>query len=396
MKTSKTTYLHTTHHQSNWLRIFVLGLFMLTMPTENYGQIIPLEKDQWNTFNNDNNEQVQTRITEFKGKKALHLKRHEFAVPNIDFNTYTNFTLEFDVAAVAMPGIGFHSQDLWNFEFVFLRLNNSGQKTAVQYVPVYNGASSWQLYNYPVYEGIAEFDMSDWIHVKLKVFGDNMQIFVDHESTPNLAVKLAHDNSEAKYIFLKTSFDEAYFANITIEELETPFEVEQKLPEETYLTNWKIFEQFESELKTQFEVYRILEQKRNVRSITADEYGLVNLARYYDHPRNWAMAKTTFVSEKEQTKELLFDYSSIATIVLNGQIIFFGRELDTHNYGLVEDGEQTLSLHLKSGENTLVFLVKADDLWQEGMGNPPYLGRTQAMNWGFIARLADYANINLE
>ncbi len=55
----------------------------------------------------------------------------------------------------------------------------------------------------------------------------------------------------------------------------------------------------------------------------------------------------------------------------------------------VTDGEQTIELSLNEGENKLVFWIRSDDEWQKAVGNPPYLEREQAMNWGFVARLIE-------
>ena len=68
---------------------------------------------------------------------------------------------------------------------------------------------------------------------------------------------------------------------------------------------------------------------------------------------------------------------------MNDQVLFFGRELDSDNFMRMMDGEQKIDLSLKKGDNTLVFWIRSDDEWQEA--NPRYLGRKQAMNWGFVA-----------
>jgi hypothetical protein len=49
----------------------------------------------------------------------------------------------------AFPGVFWRGRDAENFESLFVRPHQVGNPDAVQYTPVFNGISSWQLYHGP-------------------------------------------------------------------------------------------------------------------------------------------------------------------------------------------------------------------------------------------------------
>ncbi len=349
-------------------------------------QAIPLTKENWKIIDNENNQTLDFHATNYKGKEALRLGRHKIA--KLEGKSYWNFVLEMDVLGKAMPGVGFHAADLFNYEFFYCRVFSGGRDDALQYAPVYNGALPWQLYNMPIYETQANFKSEEWFHLKMEVHGNNMRVFIGDDNVPEMQVELLQDEVDSGAIFLKTSFAEAYFANIEVNELTTPFSIKEVKNSQSYLTDWQISEQLEGNIYSQRQYYQWLddaEKNHTWKNIKAGKNGIVNLVRYFDHPKESVFAKTNIVSESDRDVTLAFDYTQVLLIVLNNQVVFFGRELDTANFMRMVDGEEKLQLSLKEGDNKLVFWIRSDDEWQTV--NPSYLGRKQAMNWGFMARL---------
>nr|WP_299214641.1 family 16 glycoside hydrolase [uncultured Allomuricauda sp.] len=353
-----------------------------------FAQSIPLTPQNWQVVDNENNQELDLQVSEYKGKSAIHLGRHE--IVKLKTNTYENFVLEMDIAGKAMPGIGFRAKDLWDYEFLYFRVFSGGKDDAIQYIPVFHGSHPWQLYNEPTYETSAEFKSQEWFHIKVEVFDKNMRVFIGDKETPNMQVELLQKECDSGDIFLKTSFAEAYFSNAKIQPLEKPFTIEQPRIEFKYITEWEISEQLQGNIRSQrqfFEWIENAEKNHKWQSIEADKTGIINMAQYYEHPKESAFAKTTIHSDVPKTVTLAYDYTQVLLISLNNKIIFYGRELDMDNFMRVTDREQTIELSLNKGENKLVFWIRSDDEWQNEVGNPPYLGRKQAMNWGFMARL---------
>ncbi|MEL6277178.1 MAG: hypothetical protein AAFU03_18910, partial [Bacteroidota bacterium] len=319
-----------------------------------------------------------------------YLEKHQIAV--LKNEEFENFTLELDIAGDAMPGVGFRVKDLWNYEFLYCRLFANGQEDALQYTPIYNGSMAWQLYNYPTYEKIAEVAQQTWIHLKLEVYEDNLRVYVGDVEQPNMEIKLLHEDVATGQILLKTSFADGYFANVVVRELKQGFDVEETAPLNGYLNSWLISPQLAGNIYSQRQYYQMIEtqeaDEEGWKSVNAESSGIVNIIKYFTHPEKSVFAKTTISSSEDQEVTLHFDYSQALMMVLNDQVIYYGYELDSDNFMRMMDGESSISLPLKAGENKLVFWIRSDDQWQEAVDNPPYLGRSQAMNWGFIARLA--------
>ncbi len=363
-----------------------LVLLILISSEAMFAQKIEFTSENWKIIDNENNQNLDFYTTNYKGKKALRLGRHKIA--KLEGKSFQNFVLEIDIAGKAMPGVGFHAKDLFDYEFFYCRVFSGGKEDALQYAPVYNAALPWQIYNMPIYETKAEFKPEEWFHLRVEVFDKKMRAFINDEKSPNMEVELLQDEMGEGFLFLKTSFAEAYFANIEVKELTTPFSIKEVKNPNSYLTDWQISEQLEGNIYTQRQYYEWLndaEKSHTWKNIKAGKDGIVNLARYFDHPKESIFAKTNIVSESDRETTLAFDYTQVLLMVLNDQVVFFGRELDTGNFMRVMDGEEKIQLSLKEGDNKLVFWIRSDDEWQDA--NPRYLGRKQAMNWGFIARL---------
>jgi len=379
------------YYRNLWLVVCLLNASFVVL-----AQSLPCNGDYWEIIDNADGRELPFQLKSFKGKDAIYLEKHQLAV--LKKGAFENFTLEFDVAGSAMPGIGFRVGDLWNYEFIYCRLFANGRKDALQYTPIFNGSMAWQLYNDPVYETAAEVAQSEWVHVKLEVYEENFRVYVGEVDEPNMAIKLLHTDLKAGKLLLKTSFAEGYFANIEIRELKKGFSIERKVIDGKYLRNWLASPQIKDNIYSQRQYYQQIEELEEGEGwvpVRGEQSGIVNLTKYFTHPKNSSFVKTIITSSKDQEKTLLFDYSQALMIVLNDQIIFYGHELDSDNFMRMMDGESSISLPLKAGENKLVFWIRSDDQWQKSVGNPPYLGRMQAMNWGFIVRLDNVDGLQL-
>ena len=366
----------------------LLTILLGLVQTSIMGQKIQLTEENWKVVDIENNSPLDLITTNYKGKEAIYLGRHKMAV--IEGIDLENFVLELDIAAKAMPGIGFRAEDLFNYEFFYCRIFSGGKETALQYGPIFNGAMPWQLYNYPLYETAANFKPEEWFHLRIEVYGNAMRVFIGEDELPEMEVELLHNGVKRGSIMLINSFAEAYYANIRLEELEEPFQINTTENSNEFLKDWQISEQLTGNIYNQRQFYQTFsdaEKEHDWRKIEADKNGIVNLAQYFDHPKESVFAKTNIVSETVKTVTMAFDYTQVLMISLNDQILFYGRELDTENFMRMMDGEEKVDLKFKEGDNKLVFWIRSDDEWQDTVDNPAYLGRKQAMNWGFVARL---------
>lgn len=87
---------------------------------------------------------------------------------------------------------------------------------------LYNGATSWQLYNAPKYETNASLNGNEWFHVTLIVQGDDLRLFINDSEHPRIEARSLSSDSRRGPILLKSEFDPVYYANVGIQELEAP------------------------------------------------------------------------------------------------------------------------------------------------------------------------------
>jgi hypothetical protein len=110
-------------------------------------------ENNWRIENVDGSTE-SLKVVDHQGKYAMFLEPGQKAY--IKDKEFKNFQLEFYCNG-QVPGLGFRVRDKENYEYLYLRMMMSGKKDALQYIPIYNGSLPWQLYNYPRYEGNAEY-----------------------------------------------------------------------------------------------------------------------------------------------------------------------------------------------------------------------------------------------
>ncbi len=367
---------------------FFTVAFLLSCIFQVQAQSFDLTPEHWQVIDNGDGQTLDLKVIEYKGKKAIHLGSHQIA--SLKGQSFDNFILEMDVAGKAMPGIGFHADGFWDYEFVYARVFAGGKKDAIQYVPIFNGAMGWQLYNDPYYEVAADVQPEEWFHVKLEVSNGKMRLYLNESKQATLAIDLLGKPNDANQFFLKTSFSDGYFANVNIRALDTKIPTQAPKAPEGILQDWMISPQTEGTITSQSQYYQLIEQLEKGeewQSIKADQNGLVNLAKYFDHPQESALAKTVINSSTEKEVTLAYDFSQVMMVVLNDQVLEYRVNLDSEDFMRIYPDSYQLKLPLQKGENKLVFWIRSDDQWQAM--NPPYLDRRQAMNWGFIARIVE-------
>ena len=73
-------------------------------------------------------------------------------------------------------------------ESFFVRPHQVGNPDAIQYTPVTNGVSSWQLYHGPGYWAPVDFPIGDWFTIRVQIAGQRADVYVGDLATPALAI----------------------------------------------------------------------------------------------------------------------------------------------------------------------------------------------------------------
>jgi hypothetical protein len=71
-----------------------------------------------------------------------------------------------------------------------VRPHQVGSPDSIQYTPVFNGISSWQLYPGPGFWAPVAFPIGDWFRIRVAFAGGRAEAYVGHVDEPVLAMSL--------------------------------------------------------------------------------------------------------------------------------------------------------------------------------------------------------------
>lgn len=338
---------------------------------------IPLDTDHW---------QIKGQYEKMEYQEEHSLVFLDGGEALLRDATYRNVVIEFDVAFpddYCNVGLRFRGQDENNYENFYLRAHESGTNQSMQYTPVFNGYSGWQLYAGYNYNGrTTYFRKNDWIHVRMAVFDDWMEVYIDDMENLALHVFDLKHNIADGYISMWTD-NTAYFSNFRIKEVESYDFYYDRQPKPTpphgTITNWDLSAPFSPQKITAEFVDSLLYEKVNC------EYnGLVNIAKYTPsiNGENTILARVKLVADQILRKSIQFGYSDIGKIYLNGEIVYDGQNMfqsrDDDFRGTIGYFER-IYLELLEGENSLWFEVT------ENFGG-----------WGLMAKFDEIGSVKIE
>lgn len=334
-------------------------------------------------------------VENYMGQEAVRLRSAALVLPDLDFE---NGTIEFDVATTghrSFVAVAFRIEGPGDYEHLYLRPHNSGRFDAVQYAPVDNGLSAWQLY--PEYNAALDIPTDRWLRVKLVISSSELKVYFDDAGDPALVVDdlkrgRSHGGVELRSSFPNGEPADLYptaFSNLTIRPDRSPsvFKLTSRSAPPEFVGRWAISPAFPAPEGTIEEIPGGMLEADGWTTALSERSGLVNLARYAGIPagadRGTVLARVIIDSDREQVKKLNFGFSDRVSIFLNGQIIFSGddtyRSRSRRYLGAVTIDNDAVYLALQQGENELVVAVT------EAFGG-----------WGLVARFEDLDGIRVE
>lgn len=239
-----------------------------------------------------------------------------------------------------------------------------------------------------VNERIEFSDFRIWIHIKLEVVEDEISVYVEDMETPSFIVTNLKRNTASGGISLISDFGEVYFRKVQIAELEeakdTGTKVSSVALSKNYLTQWQLSEMFTKDTINFVAQLDSVLVNGKFKSIEADDDALVNISRFYDDMTKTVVLRHTLESDADRQVRLNFDYADHLAIFLNSEVLFdkgmdFQPPSTKGMEGRVFVDDEEVSLNLKKGQNTLCFMLSADN--------------RQKFNWGVIAKLESLKGI---
>jgi hypothetical protein len=335
-----------------------------------------MTKDNWEI------DAVEYRFSEYLGEKALYLQNGKARWVDTQFK---NGIIEYDIAfekARNFAGVHFHIVGDNNYEEYYLRPHQSGNSDAMQYTPVINGNASWQLYTGKGYWGTKTYNFNTWMHVKLIINGEQMQVFIDDMDTPVLHVSELKLGSINGGVGFGTFLGSAYYANLSIlksdqiEFIGTKKEENSTLDKDI-IRSYKVSEAFSSDLLrgvTDLENINVATNE----TMEAESSGILNLSRVSEvSPNtNTILVKASIITDRPNLmKRIDFGYSDQVKVFVNNQLVYSGnnsfRSRDYRYLGSIGIFD-SIYFELQEGENEIAFAIT------ERMGG-----------WGIISKFVD-------
>jgi len=320
-------------------------------------EIIDFESDAWTLS-------PGSKIVTYLEQKALR------GGARLSEQEFSDGIIEYDVAfqgSRCFAGINFRVQTADNFEHFYIRPHKSNLADALQYTPVFNGLSSWQLYSGPGFTAAAPIAHKKWIHVKMEVKGSQARVFLNNSTRPALVMTdLKHGQSQGSLGLFAPANGLAHFANFSYQKnvsLEFP-ETPKKPSALGTLPDWELSQAFKVN-NINMEKYPAEQTLDQIKwqAAAIDAQGMVDIARYVKKSGqipDCVIARTSIVADKEDTRQFKFGYSDAITIFFNGKIVFYGnstfRLRDPAFQGLIGLND-AVYLPLQPGRNELLVMV---------------------------------------
>ena len=335
---------------------------------------LPLEADGW-----DWGSSVVTAV-EHLGRDCMRLEPAEDHMPVVTAAgvELLEGVIEADVAVGperSFHGVLWRGQDDENYESFFIRPHQVGNPDSIQYTPVRNGISSWQLYHGPGFWNSVDFPIDEWFTIRVAFAGERAEVSVAGAQVlvvPEL--KAEQRRGAIGLIVGGETLHVAAFRCDTEAGLPAAASTVRARPPGV-VSHWSISDPFPER-----DVPELLDDtalsRRSWTQLDAEPLGLADLSRLHgiQDGRNTVYARTQLESPRAETVAAELGFSDRAVVFLNGRRLYRGddtyRSRDYRFLGSIGYYD-TVYLPLERGENDLVIAVS------ESFGG-----------WGVQARLA--------
>lgn len=323
----------------------------------------------------------RTRIVREGGQDVLHVETGFAHRRDI---TLQDGTIDFDVRLTTRRSfvyVHFRVQGDGEREEFYLRPHKSGLPDAVQYAPVWQGRSAWQLHHGSGGTAAVPFAFDRWTRVRVVVQGRRAALFVDDMTTPALLVAQLSRETGAGSVslggFLPANVPGngpiATFANVKVRSGDVPFDFDAAIARApapststesaAVVREWAVSPGFVP--KDGADVVPPTSDAGGFQIVPAEPGGLVQLDRHVKVLANSRViaAFARVQVDTPRAGRFAFDlgFSDIATVFVNGDPVYRGDASYSFDQprreGLIGFDQARLYLPLKAGRNEVAILV---------------------------------------
>lgn len=315
-------------------------------------------------------------VEDYLGRPALRMRGGRALLEGVEFS---NGTIEFDIAVTghrSFVGVSFRrSPDGTRSEFFYLRPHQTGRFDALQYTPVENGISAWQLF--PEYNAEVAIPANEWIPVRLVVMGDRLEVFVGTGDAPALVSQLATDRTSGQMALTSgvpggsggnaapPEIMTTAYSNIRITPGSAPTaEPSPARPDDRFITQWELSPSAPAPDDSPTELTDGMVPADGWTRAETDSRGRVNLARYRAIPRGanrgMVLARTTVSSDRDRVRQLAIGFSDVGSVFVNGSLVYRANNTYLSRSGRylgVMTLNDVIAIPLNAGTNEIVVAV---------------------------------------
>jgi hypothetical protein len=349
-----------------------------------------------------------------EGQRTSIVKEGEREVLQMETGTarrldvrFEDGTIDFDVQVTSRRSfvyVEFRGAGDGELEEMYLRPHKANLPDAVQYAPVWQGRSSWQLYHGPGATAAIGFEPGVWTHVRLVVQGRRAALFVKDMQKPALIVPHLAREPKPGYIGLRGFVPGdvpgtgpiARFANVVVRSGPVPFDFaaaaasapspKTQLEPGTVVRTWAVSQSFVPE-KEDASVLPAASITGKFERIDTDPSGLLELHRHVRVPAKSrvtaGIVRVAVRADSGGTYAFDLGFSDIATVFLNGRPVFRGDGTYAFDRprreGLIGFDQARLYLPLVAGNNDLS--IQVSDVFG---------------GWGIMGRFLDAQGLTIE
>src|SRR5918993_1318351 len=284
----------------------------------------------------------RTRIASDEGRQVLEMETGNAHRRDVKF---LDGTIDFDVQLTdrrSFVYVYFRSVRDGEREEFYLRPHKSNLPDAVQYAPVWQERSAWQLYHGPGGTAAVAFEPGTWTHVRVIARGRHAAIFVGDMTTPALVVPRGAREPQAGHMSLggflpanvPGSGPIARFSNVVVKPDVAEFDFAAalaKVPAAAappgIVRAWTVSRAFVPDDKSGAAIPPPDIAGPPSRFET-DESGLLHLERHVALVKegrvNAAVARMSVRADRAAAQAFDLGFSDIATVFVNGVPVFRG------------------------------------------------------------------------
>ena len=313
------------------------------------------------------------RVVRFGGRQTLQLQtgiayRRDLLLENgtIDVDVMTTHRRSFVY-------LNFRMQSDSAYEELYLRPHKSALPDAMQYAPVYQQQSAWQLYHSGSGTASPEIPADVWNHLRIVLQGRQAAIFLGDTTKPVLVVsRLGHEPRKG-YLALRAflppgtrgSGPIARYANLRVRPDYIPFAfaaARDTTAAPGVVPSWLVGDAFVAPDSALWSIPS--GAAAQLRRVDALSTGLVELHRLIPlraGMRNvGTVARLVLIADSAGTYRMDLGFSDRITALLNGRPIFHRDDsysFEARRDGLIGFDQATLFLPLQAGSNELSLIV---------------------------------------